>query len=73
MDPGAGFLFSTPPGGMLLPGEDGPKSCPSVLPDDLVLVAAVPLPAIRDPMITQSPVEAGGHLDRRCWMKRGLV
>ena len=46
-----------PPGDMLLPGEEGPKSCPSVLTDGLVLVAAVPLPAVRDPMVTQSPVE----------------
>ena len=30
---------------------------PRVLTDDLVLVAAVSFPAIRDPMVTQSPVE----------------
>ena len=52
------FLFSNPtPGGALLPGEEGPKSCPSVRTDDLVLGAAVPLPVVRDPMVTQSPVE----------------
>ena len=32
-------------------------SCPGVLIDDLVLVAAGPLPAVRDPMVTPSPVE----------------
>ena len=55
-DSGSAILVD-PGGGMLLPDEGGPKSCPSVLTDDLVLVAAVPLPAVRDPMVTQSPVE----------------
>ena len=55
MDPG-GCSFS-PPGDTLRPCEEGPTSCPSVLTDDLVLVVAVPLPAVRDPMVTQSPVE----------------
>ena len=44
-------------GSTLLPGGRGLKSCPCVLTDDLVLVAAVPLPAIRDPMLASSPVE----------------
>ena len=58
------FLFNfgsailvDPGGGTLLPGEGGPKSCPGVLTDDLVLVAAVPLPAVRDPRVASSPVE----------------
>ena len=50
-------ILVDPAGGALLPGEGGPKSCPSVLTEDLVLVAAVPLPAVRDPMVTPSPVE----------------
>ena len=49
-DSGSAILVD-PGGGTLLPGEGGPKSCPGVLTDDLVLVAAVPLPAIRDPMV----------------------
>ena len=35
-------------GSTLLPGEGGPKFCPDVLKDDLVLGSAVPLPAVRD-------------------------
>ena len=46
-----------PGGGTLLPGEGGPKFCPGVLTDDLVLVVAVLLPAVRDPMVTPSPVQ----------------
>ena len=55
-DSGSAILVD-PGGGTLLPGEGGPTSCPGVLTDDLVLVAAVPLPAIRDPMVASSPVE----------------
>ena len=55
-DSGSAILLD-PGGGTLLPGEGGPKSCPSVLTDNLVLVAAVTLPAVQDPMVTQSPVE----------------
>ena len=58
VDPGGVFPSANPPpGDMLLLCEGGPKSCSRVLTDDLVLVAAVPLPAIWDPMVTQSPVE----------------
>ena len=53
---GAAILVD-PGGGTLLPGEGGPKYCPGVLTDDLVLVAAVPLPAARDPRVASSPVE----------------
>ena len=64
VDPGGVFPFSDPPpGGTLLPGEEGPGSGPSVPTDDLVSVAAVPLPAVRDPMVAQSPVEG---LVREC-------
>ena len=45
------------PVGTLLPGEDGPGLCPIGLTFGLWLVAAVPLPAGRDPMIALSPVE----------------
>ena len=55
-DSGSAILVD-PGGGMLLPGKGGPKSCPSVLTDDLVLVAAVALPSVWDPMVTPSPVE----------------
>ena len=58
-DPGGVFPSSDPqPGGTLLPGEEGPGLCPSVPTNDLVLVAAVPLPAVTDPIVAQSPVEA---------------
>ena len=58
------FPFSDPPpGGTLLPGEEGPGSCPSAPIDDLEPVAAVPLPAVRDPMVAHSPVEG---LVREC-------
>ena len=58
VDPGGVFPFSDPPpGGTLLPGEEGPGLGPSVPTDDLVSVAAVPLPAGRDPIVARSPVE----------------
>ena len=44
-------------GSTLLPGEGGLKLCPGVLIDDLVLGAAVPLPAVRDPRVASSPEE----------------
>ena len=47
----------------LLPGEDGPGLCPIVLTVGLLPGAAVPLPAVRDPMIALSPVEG---LERDC-------
>ena len=47
----------------LLPGEDGPGLCPIGLPVGLWPVAAVPFPAVRDPMIALSPVE---RLERDC-------
>ena len=60
-DTGGALPFSgPPPGSMLLLGEEGPGSVPT---DDLVSVAAVPLPAVRDLMFAQSPVEG---LVREC-------
>ena len=60
------FPVSDPPsGGTLLLGEEGPKSCPGGLTDHLGLVAAVPLPAMRDPMATQSPVEGNAMSSRK--------
>ena len=47
----------------LLPGEDGPGLCPIGLTVGLLPGAAVPLPAVRDPMIALSPVEG---LERDC-------
>ena len=47
--------------GTLLPGEGGPKFCPDVLQDDLVLGAAVPLPALQDPRVASS---GGGSAGR---------
>ena len=41
----------------LLPGEDGPELCPIGVTIGLLPGAAVPLPAMRDPMIALSPVE----------------
>ena len=49
--------------GTLLPGEDGPGLCPIGLTVGLLPVVAVPLPAVRDPMIALSPVEG---LERDC-------
>ena len=49
--------------GTLLPGDDGPGICPISLIAGLLPVAAVPLPAMWDPMIALSPVEG---LDRHC-------
>ena len=43
--------------GTLLPGEDGPGLCPIDLTAGLLPIAAVPLPAVRDPMIALSPLE----------------
>ena len=52
------FAILVDPGGStLLLGEGGPKFCPDVLEDDLVLGAAVPLPAVRDPRVASSPGE----------------
>ena len=51
------FVGPFGPGATLLPGEDGPGLCPIVSTDDLLSVAAVPLTAMRDPVIAQSPVE----------------
>ena len=48
---------------MLLPGEHVPGLCPIGLTVGLLPVAAVPLPAVRDPMIALSPVEG---LERYC-------
>ena len=45
------------PGGTLLQGEDEPGLCPVVSTDDLLSVTAVPLTAVRDPVIAQLPVE----------------
>ena len=45
------------PVGTLLPGEDGTGLCPIVPTDEMLSVVAVPLPAVRDPVITQLPVE----------------
>ena len=50
-------ILVDPGGNTLLPGEGGPKFCPGVLTDDLVLGAAVPLPAVRDPRVASSPGE----------------
>ena len=50
-------ILVVPGGSTLLPGEGGPKFCPGVLTDDLVLGAAVPLPAIWDPRVASSPGE----------------
>ena len=41
----------------LLPGEQGPRLCPIGLTVGVLPVAAVPLPAVKDPMIALSPVE----------------
>ena len=54
--PGSAILVD-PGGSTLLPGEGGPKFCPGVLTDDLVLGAAVPIPAVRNPRVTSSPGE----------------
>ena len=45
------------PVGTLHAGEDGPGLCPIGLTVGLLPVAAVPLPAVWDPMIALSPVE----------------
>ena len=45
------------PVGTLLPGEDGTGLCPIVPTDEMLSVVAVPLPAVRDSVITQLPVE----------------
>ena len=64
VDPGGVFSLSDPqPWGTLLPGEEGPGLCPSFPTDDLVSVAAAPLPAVRDLIVAQSPVEG---LVREC-------
>ena len=64
VDPGGVFPSSDPePGGTLLPGEEGPGLCPIVPTDDLVSVATVPLRAVRDPIVAQSPVKG---LVREC-------
>ena len=47
----------------LLPGKNGPGLCPIGLTVGLLPGAAVPLPAVRDPMIALSPVEG---LERDC-------
>ena len=47
----------------LFPGEHGPGLCPIGLTVGLLPVAAVPLPAVRDPMIALSTVEG---LERDC-------
>ena len=63
-DSGSAILVD--PGGTLLPGEHGPGLCPIGLTVGLLPVAAVPLPAVRDPMIALSPVEG---LERDCaWL-----
>ena len=49
--------------GPLLPGKDVPGLCPIGLTVVLLRVTAVPLPAVRDPMIALSPVEG---LERDC-------
>ena len=54
--PGSAILVD-PGGSTLLPGEGRPKFCPGVLTDDLVLGAAVLLPAVRDPRVASSPGE----------------
>ena len=54
--PGSAILVD-PGGSTLLPGEGGPKFCPGVLTDDLVLGAAIPLPAVRDSRVASSPGE----------------
>ena len=51
------------PVGMLLPDENVPGLCPIGLTMGLWPVAAVPLPAVRDPMIVPSPAEG---LEREC-------
>ena len=56
-------ILVDPGGSTLLPGEGGPKFCPDVLKDDLVLGAAVLLPAVRDPRVASSP---GGVLVVNC-------
>ena len=43
--------------GTLLTGEHGTGLCPIVQTDELLSVVAVPHPAVRDPVITQLPVE----------------
>ena len=48
-------ILVDPDGSTLLPGEGGPKFFPHVLKDDLVLGAAVPLPAVRDARVASSP------------------
>ena len=54
-----GFVILVDPGGRtLLRGDGGPKFCPDVLEDDLVLGAAVPLPAVKGSRV------AGGSAGR---------
>ena len=48
-------ILVDPGGGTLLPGRE--DQSPDVLKDDLVLGAAVPLPAVSDPPVTSSPGE----------------
>ena len=50
-------ILVDPGGSTLLLGEEGPTFCPGVLMDDLVLGAAVPLPAVRDTRVASSPGE----------------
>ena len=64
VDPGGVYPLSDPqPGGMLLPGEEGPGLCPSFRTDDLGSAAAAPVPAVRDLIVAQSLVEG---LVREC-------
>ena len=50
-------ILVDPGGSTLLPGEGGPKFCPDVLKDDLVLGAAVSLPLVRDARVASSAGE----------------
>ena len=50
-------ILVDPGGSTLLPGEGGPKFCPDVLEDDLVLGAAVLLPAVWDTRVASSTGE----------------
>ena len=50
-------ILMDPGGRTLLPGDRGPKFCPDVLEDDLLLGAAVPLPAVKDTRVASSPGE----------------
>ena len=55
--PSSSAILVDPGGRKLLLGDGGPKFCPDVLEDDLVLGAAVPLPAVDNSRVALSPGE----------------